>query len=139
NYAIAYEHNLLKAGSVLALNGGGIIAAGTFNTSVSIHTELMLGYFKLWEQNNKGLYGYIYTQPQVTLVGYNAMLQGGLFSNSIHTLPASAINRLMFQNRIGAVAGYGKLQLAYYTCIATPAFRGAARHNWGGLSIMFAF
>src|SRR5690606_28594729 len=98
NYAIAYEHNLLKAGSVLALNGGGIIAAGTFNTSVSIHTELMLGYFKLWEQNNKGLYGYIYTQPQVTLVGYNAMLQGGLFSNSIHTLPASAINRLMFQN-----------------------------------------
>jgi len=72
-----------------------------------------------------------------SLVGYNATLQGGLFSESVYTL--SSINRFVGSANIGLTLIYKKFKLEYVQHFNTPEFPGALYHSWGYLLFKFGF
>lgn len=72
-----------------------------------------------------------------SLIGYNATLQGGLFSENVYTL--SDINRFVGYASLGITAVYKKFKLEYSQNFNTPEFPNAVSHSWGYLSIKFGF
>lgn len=68
-----------------------------------------------------------------SIVGYNAALQGGLFSESIYTL--NKINRFVGYANIGITLLYKRYELEYVQQFNTPEFPGAVYHSWGYLLI----
>ncbi len=72
-----------------------------------------------------------------SLVGYNATLQGGLFTESVYTL--SSINRFVGYANIGLTLIYKKIKMEYVQYFNTPEFPGAVYHSWGYLLIKFGF
>jgi len=72
-----------------------------------------------------------------SLVGYNATLQGGLFSESVYTL--SSINRFVGYANVGLTLIYKKFKMEYVQHFNTPEFPGAVNHSWGYLLIKFGF
>jgi len=68
-----------------------------------------------------------------SLIGYNATLQGGLFSESVYTL--SSINRFVGYASVGLTVIYKKFELEYVQQFNTPEFPGAVYHSWGYLLI----
>lgn len=68
-----------------------------------------------------------------SIVGYNATLQGGLFSESFYTL--NNINRFVGYANIGVTLLYKKFELEYVQQFNAPEFVKAVYHSWGYLSI----
>lgn len=71
------------------------------------------------------------------LVGYNATLQGGLFTESVYTL--SSINRFVGYANIGLTLIYKKFKMEYVQHFNTPEFPGAVYHSWGYLLFKIGF
>ena len=72
-----------------------------------------------------------------SLVGYNATLQGGMFTESVYTL--NEINRFVGYANIGLTVFYKKFKMEYVQNFITPEFPGAVYHSWGYLLIKFRF
>ncbi len=68
-----------------------------------------------------------------SLVGYNATLQGGLFSKSIYTI--ADINRFVGYATAGITARYKGFELEYVQHFNTPEFAKASSHSWAYLLI----
>jgi len=71
------------------------------------------------------------------LVGYNATLQGGLFTESVYTL--SNINRFVGYANVGLTLIYKKFKMEYVQHFNTPEFPGALYHSWGYLLFKIGF
>jgi hypothetical protein len=71
------------------------------------------------------------------IVGYNATLQGGLFSESIYTL--SELNRFVGFASIGITGIYKHFKMEYTQHFNTPEFPNAEYHSWGYLLLKFRF
>jgi len=80
---------------------------------------------------------FVNLSASVGIVGYNATLQGGLFSENIYTL--SEINRFLGNASLGFTAIYKSLKLEYTQHFNTAEFPKADSHNWGYFLIKFAF
>ncbi len=80
---------------------------------------------------------YLTLATRGSLIGYNATLQGGLFSKSVYTL--SSINRFVGHANIGLTLIYKKFKLEYVQHFNTPEFPGAVYHSWGHLIIKVGF
>lgn len=140
NYGVYYERNLVALSNILAVNVTGNVDAGTFNTSLALGTQITVGYLQqlFTEQAHRSRIRFnIYTHPQLGLVGYNAMLQGGPFSRDIYTIPSKDVSRLLFLNNYGAVVYLNDLVIEYHHCFSSPTFKGANAHTAGGISICF--
>jgi lipid A 3-O-deacylase len=72
-----------------------------------------------------------------SLSGYNATLQGGLFSESIYTF--NNINRFVGHASLGITAVYKQFKMEYSQNFNTPEFTTAVHHSWAYLSIKFGF
>ncbi len=72
-----------------------------------------------------------------SLIGYNATLQGGLFSESVYTL--NSINRFVGYATVGLTLIYKKFEVEYVQEFNTPEFPEAVYHSWGYLLIKFEF
>ncbi|MES2780046.1 MAG: lipid A deacylase LpxR family protein [Bacteroidota bacterium] len=120
---------------------------GTLYTDASVGTMLRVGWMNDYFSNlgiTKGLdsrkfqlYGFAKGSGKV--VGYNATMQGGLFSESIYTLPASSINRTVAQGSYGVVIAYKRFQLEYTKHYITPEYKNGLTHGWGHCNISFCF
>ncbi len=67
------------------------------------------------------------------IIGYNATLQGGVFSKSIYTL--NNIHRFVGYASAGFTAIYKGVKLQYFQNFNTPEFSDALYHSWGYLII----
>lgn len=141
NYRLYYEKRLLHVNNILEVSATGLADAGTLDSKAGLGASIVLGYFEsMYEtQRNRKFGAYIYTHPQVYAVGYNATLQGGLFSKSVYTIPAGDVSRLVADNKFGIVFRYGGLYLEYYQAISTLTFRTGNDHAWGGVLIGVGF
>lgn len=141
NYRIQIEKQIAGIKNILNINATACADAGTLLTKASIGANIMIGYFENPYRANwqRKFSIYIYIHPQVNAVGYDATLQGGLFTKSIYTIPASAIERVVADYKYGFVLRYSWLYLEYTRTETTREFTNGTPHAWGGVQIGVGF
>ena len=141
NYEINYEKQLVRWGNFFALQSNAAVRIGTLFTNMSVGFNATLGlinapFSSLKQKNNFQLY--IYSQPIVNFIGYDATLQGGIFNNrSPYTSPNSDVERITAQDNFGIVMQYRSLYLEYTRTLITREFATGSSHKWGGIRIGF--
>lgn len=140
NYEIAHEKELLRLRNLFYLNSNAKLRLGTMNTNVSGGFTAAFGKVNApfaSGKNNK-FQVYAYFQPMLTVIGYDATLQGGLFNRkSPYTIADSAISRVTLQQNYGIVLQFKKLYFEYSRAELTKEFRTGNYHKWGGFRIGF--
>jgi hypothetical protein len=145
NYQLNFEKQLFSRGDWLSFSTDNSIRAGTLSDKLCAGFEIMIGNFYSPFKNyhnisNKKFQWYVYEQPLINVVGYDATLQGGLFDHSSpYTINASSVERFVFQHRYGLVLVFKKLYLEYYQTANTIEFKTSVYHHTGGLEIGFGF
>jgi hypothetical protein len=139
NYEVEDERQLLSTKALL-LSSYGNVRAGTLSDKAGVGFTLMLGRFSSPFQSSASVQRrfrlYFYEQPVVSVIGYDATLQGGMFNHtSPYTISASDIQRITFQDNFGAVITIGNVNLSYYQAYLTKEFKTETYHRWGAISI----
>ncbi len=142
NYQLNYEKNLFAADNNFLLNATGELRLGTLNNKVGGGLNFMAGRFndrfKPVNTEKKKAEYYFYGQGKVNLIGYDASMQGGLFTrNNPYIIKASDISRATLQADAGVIVNLKKLYFSYTQSILTREFKGGNSHRWGGISIGF--
>jgi hypothetical protein len=138
NYQLNYERNIIVTGHYFAVNADGQIRLGTTSDKAAIGTTLMAGYFNMPFNTGKHtkLQAYIYTHPELNLVGYDGTLQGGLFNRSSpYIINGKDIERVTYGYHAGIVLGYGAVLLEYFQGYISKEFATGTAHHWGGLQL----
>jgi lipid A 3-O-deacylase len=138
NYQLQIEHRLVTAGSAFELSSMANVQLGTHDVKAGAGFNFMAGHFTsaYSEAAQKKFTVYVYAQPQVIAVGYNATLQGGLFNrNSPYTIAAKNINRILFRGDYGITLRFKKIYLEYCQSLLTKEFTTGALHRWGGVRV----
>lgn len=143
NYQIEYEHGLLvKRNFLISAKGGA--RAGTYNTRLSSSFTFMGGYFdnpfQFPNSQDKKFQVYLYAEPHLNLVVFDASLQGGVFNDhSPYTLDRDEISRLVFQQHAGLVIKLRSLTLEYSQTLITREFKSGTAHSWGSIRAAWSF
>ena len=142
NYQVNYEQGIYHR-RYLLLSSYFSGRAGTLSDKLGGGFTLMTGLFDnpySPEKPGRKVQLYLYTNPVVQAIGYDATLQGGLFDReSPYVLPAAAIDRMVFQNNAGIVLRFGKVYLEYFQSVLTKEFSTGVLHRWGGIQFGAAF
>lgn len=143
NYQLEYEQGLLIKRNFMITGKGGA-SAGTYNARFSSGFALMGGYFnnpfQFATTRNKNFQIYLYAEPQLNLVLYDATLQGGLFNDrNPYTLGRDEISRFVFQQNAGLVIKINAFTLEYSQTVITREFKTGSPHSWGSIRIAVAF
>ena len=144
-YRLAFEKQLAAASGHVELLGTTEASLSTLYTYASTGLRLRAGrlnpYFSslgLAGQSSWQLYGQATLEGR--LIGYDATLQGGLFtSNDPYTLAAGAIRRTVLRSSGGLVLAHEKLSFEATATWTSPEFTGGRTHRWGLLGVTVAF
>ena len=144
-YHLAFEKQLAAASGHVELLGTTEASLSTLYTYASTGLRLRAGwlnpYFNslgLTGQSSWQLYGQATLEGR--LIGYDATLQGGLFtSNDPYTLAAGAIRRTVLRSSGGLVLAHEKLSFEATATWTSPEFVGGRTHRWGLLGVTVAF
>ena len=147
NYQLHYDRQLLGIKNIFLLNAAAEIQAGTLKNKLSSGLNLMIGKFNNPYKaavKNQGLRKrvtfHLYAAPQVSFVGYDATLQGGIFNRkSPYTIASQDISKITFQANAGLVINIRKLSLEYCQSYLTKEFTTGNFHRWAGLKIGVGF
>ena len=83
---------------------------------------------------------YFFSKGELKTVAYNATMQGGMINkNSIYTIPANDIERVVATAYVGVVLAYKRFSLEYTKAYLSPEFKGGLPHGWGHVSITTCF
>lgn len=144
NYQIDYEHGLwIKRNFIITAKGGARV--GTYNTRLNSSFTLMGGLFEnpfqFANTRDKNFQIYLYAEPQLNLIIFDATLQGGVFNDkrNPYTLDRNEISRLVFQQNAGLVIKIKGFTLEYAQTVMTPEFKTGTPHSWGSVRVAFAF
>jgi len=143
NYQVNYEKQVFSLPDYLVIEAEAMARAGTLSDKACAGLTVMAGHFespyalsKTWRSC---IQVYMYDNPEIEIVGYDATLQGGMFDHSSpYTLPASDISRVQFTNRIGLVVVIGRWYLEYNEYYVTQQFSTGYPHLWGGIQVAIA-
>ena len=144
-YRLAFEKQLAATSGHVELLGTAEASLSTLYTYASTGLRLRAGrlnpYFSslgLTGQSSWQLYGQATLEGR--LIGYDATLQGGLFtSNDPYTLAAGAIRRTVLRSSGGLVLAHEKLSFEATVTWTSPEFVGGRTHRWGLLGVTVAF
>jgi hypothetical protein len=139
NYEISYEKQVLRFHDFFTLQTNTTIRVGTLFTNAAVGLNATLGIINspFTSVNNKNKFQfYLYSQPVVSLIGFDATLQGGLLNHqSVYTINDSDIERFTAQNNYGIVLQYRGVFLEYSRTVSTREFSSGIAHKWGGIRI----
>lgn len=146
NYTAAYEKGLLT-GKKLELIGFSEARIGTLYDDVSAGLHMRFGkmnsYFKhltvVKNSANNKFQLFFTAKSKGKLVGYNATLQGGPFSESIHEIAPKNVTRFVFFSYLSVTLTYKRLNLEYARTYTTKEFSTGLDHGWGRCNISFCF
>ncbi len=144
NYQFDYERQLISLNNYFLLTGKAGFHVGTLSDKVYSSTMLMTGLFDNpftnFSRCKKKYQVYIYLEPQVNVVAFDAALQGGLFnSNSPYTIASRNMARVVFQGNAGLIVKANKLTLEYFQTFLTKEFNQGGTHQWGGVRLGWSF
>lgn len=138
NYHLQIENNIISIGNYLSLNTTASVDAGTLLSQVSAGANLSVGVFNSQYQETDGNYNVsvrLYSHPQISAVGYDATLQGGVLGDSPHIFTSNEIERVVYNHRYGVNLQINKLYLEYFYQNRTKNFKQGKAHSWGGIAI----
>lgn len=150
-YRVAFEKQLAAIPGRVEVLGSTEAVLGTLHTNAGAGLHLRAGrlasYFASSGERGPGqLAGssrwQLYGQAKLTgrLIGYDATLQGGLFStDDPYTLAAGAVRRAVACSSGGIVVAHGPLRLEATATWVSPEFAGARSHRWGQLGVTVGF
>jgi len=140
NYRVRYEKSILSR-NFLDLNGMAEMNLGTLYDNLGLGANLRMGKMQAYFENkrSKQLQYYVFGQGWIKAVGYNATLQGGLFSKSIYTLSANEIAPLVLRGSMGAVLAYKKVSVEYCRVFITREIKTWWAHGWGHINVVVNF
>jgi hypothetical protein len=144
-YQVNYEKEFLSWEDHFSFSSYASARVGTLSTKAAAGATAMIGdFYSPFSSDKKGsvkkFQFYVYDLPAVSVIGYDATLQGGLFDrSSVYTIPEKDINRITFVNRWGIVIIFRRLYLEYYQSGPTQEFSTSVYHKSGGLQIGFGF
>ncbi|WP_395062593.1 lipid A deacylase LpxR family protein [Flavobacterium sp.] len=141
NYEVSYEKQLLQLNNIVALQSDVHVRFGTLFTNVSLGLNATFGIinapFSPLKNKNK-FQLYLYSQPVINVIGYDATLQGGLFNDkSPYTILADKIERFTAQNNYGIVLQTRSMYFEYSRTMITREFESGSSAKWGGIKIGF--
>ncbi|HEX8270625.1 MAG TPA: lipid A deacylase LpxR family protein [Flavobacterium sp.] len=143
NYEVNYEKRLLRYRNNLSVQATGKLRIGTLNTNASAGLAVMLGVFSTDynpNKNDRKYQLYLYSQPLLSVVGYDATLQGGFFNRkSPYTISSSAIERFTLQHNYGLILQTRTMYFEYSRSAITREFNTGRAAGWGGVKIGFRF
>ena len=141
NYEVSYEKQLVRYKNLFSLASNTNLRLGTLFTNASIGLNATIGIinspFTTVKNKNK-FQLYIYSQPIVNAIGYDATLQGGLFNKeSPYTISSNSINRLTAQFNYGIVLQTKTMYFEYSRTLLTREYNLGNSAEWGGIKIGF--
>jgi len=140
DYELAYEKQLFRYKRLMALNLDAKAHMGTFNTFASLGVNATFGLINTPfapVNNTKKFAAYVFTQPHFKAIGYDASMQGGVFTRSPYTIAANGIERFVFENNYGIIIQFRTLYFEYFRNDISEEFKSGASHKWGGFKIGF--
>jgi lipid A 3-O-deacylase len=144
NYQVDFEKSLTPHQKHYAIHGkvGGRI--GTFSGNVYGSVIVMAGLFdnpfEYFSVSKNKFRIYVYVEPQVHVVGYDATMQGGLFNKtSSYTIASRDITRAVFQYNAGLVIKVNAMYMEYFQSYLTQEFETGGIHHWGGIRLGWSF
>lgn len=146
NYSASYEKGLFtkkyieliaftdaRLGTLYDDIGGGLhLRFGKMNSYFK-----HLGVIRNSDENKFQLYFTVKAKGK--FVGYNATLQGGPFSKSIHEFSGDQITRGVFNSYFDVILTYKRLSLEYARTYITKEFATGLDHGWGRCNITVYF
>lgn len=143
NYRIDFEKLLYRYNSIFAINSQATAQVGTLFTNISAGVNVSLGLLKSsfsLKKNKRKFQLYLYSQPVVSLIGYDATLQGGFFKkDSPYTIEASKVERFTAEFNYGLILKTSILYFEYARTTITREFESGNSANWGGIKVGFTF
>jgi len=141
NYEVGYEKQILNYNDLYSFQATGNVKVGTLHTNASIGVNSTIGlinspFSTIAERNGFKLYAY--AQPTVSVIGYDATLQGGLINrDSPYTIASNDIERLVGQFNYGIVLKTKTLYFEYARSVITREYITGNSYRWGGIKIGF--
>ncbi len=135
NYGIRYSRTLF-ARDHLAVDGAALANAGTLYDNLGTELGLRLGRLK---ERDRKFSCYISCGSGARFIGYNASLQGGLFSKSIYTLPPEKIERLVLNAYGGVIFSIRRFSVEYSMFTLSREFTTGLPHSWGRCAFELTF
>ena len=142
NYKLQYEKQLLCYHELWALQVQASANLGTLFTNASMGMNSTFGILNnaFSENTKKGFRVYGYAQPVISVIGYDATLQGGVFNKkSPYIIQSNAVERFTAQFDYGLVLKTRTLYFEYSRSLITREFESGTPAGWGGIKIGFAF
>lgn len=143
NYQLGYEKEIVAWGRFLSVTANAMARAGTLSDNASAGATMMAGCFQTpltSKDNQHRLDVYVYDHAAANAVGYDATLQGGLFSRTNpYTIKASELERVTFENSTGIVLRYNHMHVLYGYSFLTREFSTGGSHAWGSLQFAVDF
>ncbi len=138
NYELGVEKKVLAYRDKLVITTSAKAKFGTLFNSLTLSSSISTGVFNSVFITPKREYKkqfYLYAEPLVNLVAYDATLQGGFLNDSPHTFAANEIERFVPQLKVGLVLKLKKLFLEYSQVIIGREYKFGPIANWGGVKI----
>ncbi|MCI1190204.1 lipid A deacylase LpxR family protein [Hymenobacter sp. DH14] len=144
-YRVEFEQQL-AASRHAELLADAEASLGTLYTYAGTGLHLRAGQFRPYFANpshpDKQPHWQLYGEATLTgrLIGYDATLQGAVFSNSDpYTLSASDVRRAVLRSSGGLVLTHGGSSFTATATWVTSEFAGGRSHRWGMLGVTGAF
>lgn len=149
-YRVGAEKQVL-GGKFAELIGTARASAGTLHTLAATGLMLRVGKMNPYFSNlgvtsaagrtgSRKLQVYAQGRLEGRLVGYNATLQGGVFSQqNPYTLRANQLRSTVAQGSGGLVLAYGGVHFEPSATWVSPEFRGGREHRWVQFALRVAF
>jgi hypothetical protein len=149
DYAVLVEKGIIS-NSYFELNVMGKANIGTLYNKIGGGLNLRAGNFmpvfkgpfSIFENKNPGgrVQFWMFAKSQFDLVGYDATLQGGMFTNgNIYVIDPQNLSRFVFRASMGFAFYYNNIGLEYEHYYETPRFTNAYHFGWGSLKAVLAF
>lgn len=145
NYDALFEKGIVTK-KYFECIGYGEARAGTLYDDIAagicLRAGLMNSYFESFgiAKNSKRKFQlFLVAKGQAKLVGYNATLQGGLFSTSIYEMDAKTVERKVYTTYFSAILAYKRMSFEYMRAYLTKEFSRGIDHGWGRVGITVCF
>ncbi|WP_178989085.1 lipid A deacylase LpxR family protein [Winogradskyella schleiferi] len=143
NYRIDFEKRVYRFNNLFGLQANASAQLGSLFTNVSVGINMQLGILNSAftnPKNKNNFQVYLYGQPALNVIGYDASLQGGLFNNkSPYTISSHDLERFTAHYNYGLVLKTKTLYFEYTRSAITKEFKTGASAKWGGIRIGFTF
>lgn len=142
NYEVIYQREIVGIPRYFSLQYEASANLGTLNTNISTSIVAIAGLFNnpFSDKQNRKFQVYIYSKPQLNLIGYDATLQGGLLNRkSPYTIASSDVERFVGQHSFGLIIQTKTLYFEYTTTDISKEFSSGKSASWGGVKVGFTF